>query len=61
MILEDLGYNDNLEKFRNENNLKEFEVARVISEHKERYIVKTEKRRIRSRDYREFAIFIQKP
>ena len=43
MTLEDLGYNDKLEKFRNENNLKGFEIGRVISEHKERYIVKTEK------------------
>ncbi len=40
---EDFGYNDNLEKFRVENNLKDFEIGRVISEHKERYIVKTEK------------------
>ncbi len=43
MKLEDLGYNDKLEKLRNENNLKEFEIGRVISEHKERYIVKTGK------------------
>jgi ribosome biogenesis GTPase / thiamine phosphate phosphatase len=43
MKLEDLGYNENLEKSRNENNLNGFEVGRVISEHKERYIVKTEK------------------
>jgi ribosome biogenesis GTPase len=42
MKLEDLGYNDKLEKFRNENNLKDFEIGRVISEHKERYIVKNE-------------------
>jgi ribosome biogenesis GTPase len=43
MKLEDLGYNDKLEKLRNENNLNDFEIGRVISEHKERYIVKTEK------------------
>ncbi|MGZ5243610.1 MAG: ribosome small subunit-dependent GTPase A [Bacteroidia bacterium] len=43
MTLEDLGYNDKLEKLRIENNLKGFEIGRVISEHKERYIVKTEK------------------
>ncbi len=43
MKLEDFGYNDKLEKFRIENNLIEFEIGRVISEHKERYIVKTEK------------------
>ncbi len=43
MTLEDLGYNDKLEKLRNVNNLTAFEIGRVISEHKERYIVKTEK------------------
>jgi ribosome biogenesis GTPase len=43
MTLDDLGYNDKLEKTRNENYLKGFEIGRVISEHKERYIVKTEK------------------
>ncbi|MGM0934378.1 MAG: ribosome small subunit-dependent GTPase A [Bacteroidota bacterium] len=43
MKLEDFGYNDKLEKFRVENNLNDFEVGRVVSEHKERYIVKTEK------------------
>lgn len=40
MKLEDLGYNDNLEKFRIENNLESFEIGRVIAEHKERYIVR---------------------
>lgn len=43
MKLEELGYNDKLEKLRIENDLKDFEIGRVISEHKERYIVKTEK------------------
>jgi len=43
MKLGDLGYNDKLEKLRNENNLNDFEIGRVISEHKERYVVKTEK------------------
>jgi len=43
MKLEDFGYNEKIEKFRVENNLQEFEIGRVISEHKERYIVKTEK------------------
>ncbi len=43
MKLEDLGYNDKLEKLRIENNLNDFEIGRVVSEHKERYIVKTEK------------------
>lgn len=42
MKLEDLGYNDKIEKLRIEKNLNEFEIGRVISEHKERYIVKTE-------------------
>jgi ribosome biogenesis GTPase len=41
MQLEDLGYNNTLEKFRTDNNLCEFEIGRVIAEHKERYIVKT--------------------
>jgi ribosome biogenesis GTPase len=43
MKLEDLGYNDKIEKLRNGNDLKTFAIGRVISEHKERYIVKTEK------------------
>ena len=43
MKLEDFGYNDRIEKLRIDNNLKEFDIGRVISEHKERYIVKTEK------------------
>jgi len=42
MKLEDLGYNGNLEKSRIENNLGDFGIGRVISEHKERYTVKTE-------------------
>lgn len=42
MKLEDLGYNDKLGKLRTENNLNDFDIGRVISEHKERYIVKTE-------------------
>ncbi len=43
MTLEELGYTRQLEAFRIENHLTAFEVGRVISEHKERYIVKTEK------------------
>jgi ribosome biogenesis GTPase len=43
MKLENFGYNDNLEKLRIENISKDLEIGRVISEHKERYIVKTEK------------------
>jgi ribosome biogenesis GTPase len=42
MKLEDFGYNDKIEKLRIENNLKDFEIGRVVLEHKERYIVKTE-------------------
>lgn len=41
MTLEDLGYNIDLENFRKDQNLDSFEVGRVISEHKERYVVKT--------------------
>ena len=41
MKLEDFGYNDNLEKFRVENQLENFEIGRVITEHKERFLVKT--------------------
>jgi ribosome biogenesis GTPase len=35
------GYNDSLESFRIENELDNFEVGRVILEHKERYVIKT--------------------
>jgi len=41
MTLEDLGYNTDFENYRNEQKLDSFTVARVISEHKERYMVKT--------------------
>jgi ribosome biogenesis GTPase len=44
MFLEDFGFNDNLEKFRIEQNIDRAGIGRVIAEHKERYIVKTEKR-----------------
>jgi ribosome biogenesis GTPase len=40
MKLEDLGYNDQLEKTRLELKLDGFELGRVVAEHKERYIVK---------------------
>ena len=43
MKLEELGYNEHLEKLRIENKLNDFEIGRVVLEHKERYIVKTEK------------------
>lgn len=41
MTLDDLGYNLELENFRKSQNINDFGVGRVISEHKERYIVKT--------------------
>jgi ribosome biogenesis GTPase len=43
MRLEDLGYNNKLKLFRIEQNLNNFEIGRIITEHKERYIVKTTK------------------
>jgi ribosome biogenesis GTPase len=42
MKLEDLGYNNKLEKFRTEQKLDEFSTGRIIAEHKERYIVMNE-------------------
>lgn len=44
MRLEDLGYSATFENFRIERNLTNFEIGRVISEHKERYVVKTANR-----------------
>lgn len=41
MTLEDLGYNHTLEKFRMEHDLMNFEVGRIVLEHRERYIIKT--------------------
>ena len=41
MTLEDLGYYSDLENYRRANGLDAFAVGRVISEHKERYVVKT--------------------
>lgn len=41
MTLQDLGYYIELEHYRNEHHLDVFSVGRVITEHKERYIVKT--------------------
>lgn len=43
MKLEHYGYNDQIKKLRIQHNLIDFEVGRVISEHKERYTVRTEK------------------
>jgi ribosome biogenesis GTPase / thiamine phosphate phosphatase len=42
MRLEDLGYRDELQQFRVKNRLMDFEIGRIIAEHKESYIVKTE-------------------
>lgn len=41
MRLENLGYTADLETYRTTNNLDSFGVGRVISEHKERYVVRT--------------------
>jgi len=41
MELEDLGYNIDIENYRKDQGYDFFEVGRIISEHKERYIVKT--------------------
>ena len=41
MTLEDLGYNIDLKNYRRGQKLDSFGVGRVISEHKERYVVKT--------------------
>lgn len=41
MTLEDLGYPTDFERYREDQNLDSFGVGRVISEHKERYVVKT--------------------
>lgn len=43
MTLEDLGYNAELENYRNEQNIDSFGIGRVIAEHKERYNIKTDK------------------
>jgi ribosome biogenesis GTPase / thiamine phosphate phosphatase len=39
MKIEDLGYNEAFEKLRKEHKLEDFEIGRVIAEHKERYTV----------------------
>jgi ribosome biogenesis GTPase len=43
MTLKDLGYSNSHEKYRIEHNLKSLEIGRIISEHRERYVVKTDK------------------
>jgi ribosome biogenesis GTPase len=44
MTLNDLGYDNMLENYRKSQHLDIFEVGRIISEHKERYIVKSDKK-----------------
>ena len=44
--LEDLGYNKALEAYRKEQNIDSFDVGRVILEHKDRYIVKTDSKEL---------------
>ena len=48
MRLEDFGYNKNLDSYIINNNLKDFEIGRVISEHKERYVVRTEQGEVKA-------------
>lgn len=43
MNLEELGYDNKISELRTKENLEDFELGRVIAEHKERYIVKTTK------------------
>lgn len=41
MLPEELGYSKELEEYRAENRLLDFDVGRIMAEHKERYYVKT--------------------
>lgn len=43
MTLEDFGYNEKIESSRIENGLLDFDIGRVVAEHKERYVVRTGK------------------
>ncbi|MEW7292460.1 ribosome small subunit-dependent GTPase A [Aquimarina sp. 2304DJ70-9] len=43
MTLVELGYTTSLEEYRKDKNLDSFNVGRVVSEHKDRYTVKTDK------------------
>jgi ribosome biogenesis GTPase len=43
MTLAELGYNEDLGRYREDQNLQSFEVGRVVAEHREKYIVQTEK------------------
>jgi len=42
MTLEELGYTDEIGKFRKDHGLDGFDIGRVISEHKERYTIRTD-------------------
>lgn len=42
MNLQWLGYNDRFDAYRHSHSLTEYQVGRVVAEHKERYIVRTE-------------------
>ncbi len=42
MKLEELGFSSSLENYRAESNLNSFDIGRVISEHKDRYVVKSD-------------------
>jgi len=42
MTLQDLGFTKELEEYRKEKNNDSFDIGRIISEHKDRYVVKTE-------------------
>lgn len=46
MKLQDLGYNDIHEVYRKSNNLNDYTIGRIIAEHKERYIVRTENKEL---------------
>jgi ribosome biogenesis GTPase len=48
MTLKELGFNRSLEDFRKEQNLDPFGIGRVISEHKDRYTVKTDSKELES-------------
>lgn len=41
MDINDLGYNSDFEQFRNDNELGDFTVGRIVAEHKERYTIRT--------------------
>ena len=43
MTLRELGYSEEIERSWRRNNLADFEIGRVVSEHKDRYIVGTER------------------